>query len=109
MFVSIVLFSVLDTALLLVVGSLSLPLRLVTHIPFIPVVGGLSYEVLRFSARHARSPVGRIIAAPGLWLQRITTKEPNEAQMEVSLAAIRAALRLDGELIAVESTAAVDR
>jgi uncharacterized protein YqhQ len=105
MFVSIVLFSVLDTAVLIVVGSLSLPLRLVTHIPFIPVVGGLSYEVLKFSARHATSPVGRIIAAPGLWLQKITTKEPDEAQMEVSLAAIRAALRLDAEPAAVESPA----
>ncbi len=95
MFVAIILFSVLDAGVLLVAGSLSLSLRLVTHIPFIPVVGGLSYEVLKFSARHITSPVGRIIAVPGLWLQRITTKEPDESQMEVSLAAIRAALRLD--------------
>ena len=95
MFVSIVLFSALDAVVLLTAGSLTLTLRLMTHIPFVPIVGGLSYEVLKFSARHVASPIGRIIAAPGLWLQRITTKEPDESHMEVSLAAIRAALRLD--------------
>jgi uncharacterized protein YqhQ len=95
MFVSIFLFSLLDIGLLLFVDSLTLPLRLATHIPCIPIVGGISYEVLRFSAKHATSPLGRILVAPGLWLQKITTKEPDEKQMEVSLAAIKAALRLD--------------
>ena len=95
MFVAIILFSVLDAGVLFITGTLSLSLRLATHIPFIPVVGGLSYEVLKFSARHVTSPIGRMIAAPGLWLQKITTKEPDESQMEVSLAAIRAALRID--------------
>lgn len=109
MFVSILLFSLLDTALMLVAGSLTLTLRLTTHIPFVPVIGGLSYEVLKLSARHATSPVGRVIAAPGLWLQKITTKEPDEAQMEVSLAAIKAALCLDAEPAAAESPAAVAR
>ncbi len=95
MLISVLLFSLLDAAVLLTYGSLSLPIRLVTHIPFIPIVGGVSYEVLKFSAKHAASPLGRILVAPGLWLQKITTKEPDETQMEVSLCAIRAALRLD--------------
>ena len=95
MLVSILLFSLLDTAVLLTMGSLTLPIRLATHIPFIPIVGGISYEVLKFSAKHSLSPLGRMLAAPGLWLQTITTKEPDEAQMEVSLCAIKAALRLD--------------
>ena len=95
MFVSIFLFSLLDIGLLLFVDSLTLPLRLATHIPCIPIVGGISYEVLKFSARHSTSPLGRILVAPGLWLQKITTKEPDELQMEVSLAAIQAALRME--------------
>ncbi len=95
MLVSILLFSLLDTAVLLTYGSLSLTIRLTTHIPFIPIVGGISYEVLKFSAKHASSPLGRLLVAPGLWLQKITTKEPDETQMEVSLCAIKAALRLD--------------
>ena len=106
MFVSIFLFSLLDVGLLFFVDSLTLPIRLATHIPFIPIVGGISYEVLRFSAKHATSSLGRFLVAPGLWLQRITTKEPDEAQMEVSLAAIKAALRLEETPIVPQTTSA---
>ncbi|MCX6138032.1 MAG: DUF1385 domain-containing protein [Ignavibacteriales bacterium] len=90
--ISIALFSVLDAGLLLLLGSLTLPIRLMTHIPFIPVVGGIAYEVLKFSARKSATLWGRMMIAPGLWLQKITTKEPDEQQMEVALAAIQAAL-----------------
>jgi uncharacterized protein YqhQ len=92
MVISIVLFSLLDAVLLLIFGSLTLPLRLMTHIPFIPVVGGIAYEFLKFSAKHSTTLWGRMMIAPGLWLQKITTKEPDEKQMEVALAAIKAAL-----------------
>lgn len=109
MFVSIVLFALLDTAVLSVHGSLSLTLRLCTHIPLIPVVGGISYEVLKYSARHVATPIGKIIVAPGLWLQTITTKEPDESQMEVSLAAIKAALRIDAEPVGVRREEAAVR
>ena len=94
MFVSIFLFSLLDVGLLFFVSALTLPLRLATHIPCIPVVGGISYEILKFSAKNSTSPLGRLLVAPGLWLQKITTNEPDESQMEVSLAAIKAALHL---------------
>jgi uncharacterized protein YqhQ len=104
MLVSILLFSLLDAAVLLGVGSLTLPIRLATHIPFIPVVGGISYELLKFSAKHSSSPLGRMLVAPGLWLQTITTKEPDETQMEVSLCAIKAALRLDESPVAAYSS-----
>lgn len=104
MLVSILLFSLLDAAVLLGVGSLTLPIRLATHIPFIPVVGGISYELLKFSAKHSSSPLGRMLVAPGLWLQTITTKEPDETQMEVSLCAIKAALRLDEAPVAAYSS-----
>ena len=95
MVLSIILFSFLDQITLLFVASLTLPLRLMTHLPFVPIVGGISYEFLRYSAKHSTSPLGRILVAPGLWLQKITTKEPDENQMQVSLAALKAALRLD--------------
>jgi uncharacterized protein YqhQ len=86
---SILLFAFLDALLLVTFGELTLLLRLLTHLPLIPLVGGVSYEFIRMSARHADSLVGRLIVAPGLWLQRITTREPDEAQLEVALAAIR--------------------
>ena len=92
MVISIVLFSLLDVVLLLAFGSLTLPMRLMTHIPFIPVVGGVAYEFLKYSAKKSTTLWGRMMIAPGLWLQKITTKEPDEKQMEVAIAAIQAAL-----------------
>jgi uncharacterized protein YqhQ len=71
-------------------------LRFLTHLPLIPLVGGISYEFIRLSARHSESAIGRIIVAPGLWLQRITTREPDDAQLQVALAAIRSAVAHHG-------------
>jgi uncharacterized protein YqhQ len=61
-------------------------LRVVT----IPVIAGLSYELLRLGARYGRSPVMRAVMAPGLWLQRITTRPPDRAEIEVAIASFQA-------------------
>lgn len=92
MIVSILLFSVLDVMVLGWLGQLTLPVRLLTHLPLIPLVGGVSYEFIRASAKRSDSLIGRIAVAPGLWLQRITTNEPDESQLEVALVALRCAL-----------------
>ncbi|HWP83079.1 MAG TPA: DUF1385 domain-containing protein [Bacteroidota bacterium] len=92
MFVAILSFSVLDLFLIKWLGELTLPIRLLTHLPFIPIVGGISYEIIKFSARHSTTWWGRILVAPGLWLQQITTKEPDDSQLEVALVALRCAL-----------------
>ncbi len=104
MLLSIVLFSLLDAFTLLFVPVLTLPIRFATHTPFVAVVGGIAYEILKFSAKRSGTRFGRIIAAPGLWLQRITTKEPDASMMEVALAALRAALGKE-EPAAVRETA----
>ncbi len=90
--VSIVCFAVVDWLLILRLGEISFLIRLVTHLPLVPVVGGISYEALKLSARYNETAAGRFIVAPGLWLQRITTKEPDETQLEVAIAALNAAL-----------------
>ncbi len=95
MLIAILLFSIMDTILLQFIHEITLPIRLATHIPFIPVLGGISYEFLKFSAKHSNSAIGKLFVAPGLWLQKITTEEPDESMMEVSLAAIKAALQRD--------------
>lgn len=59
---------------------------------FVPVIGGISYELIRFSGKGYKSKIGSILVAPGLWLQKITTKEPDESQLEVAFAALEAAL-----------------
>ncbi|MFN0158000.1 MAG: DUF1385 domain-containing protein [Bacteroidota bacterium] len=92
MLVAIAIFSILDTLLIQWLGELTLLTRLLTHLPLIPLIGGVSYEFIKASAKRSDTPLGRVVVAPGLWLQRITTKEPDESQLEVALVALRCAL-----------------
>jgi len=85
MVVSILVFSLIPRESPLVVKAL---LRVV----FLPLVAGISYEILRLSARRAGAPFFRGIIAPGLLLQRLTTREPDRAQIEVALASFRRVL-----------------
>ena len=59
---------------------------------FIPLIAGVSYEVLKFSAKHSNNALFKIIIAPGLWVQRLTTREPNNKQIEVAIAALKSVL-----------------
>jgi len=63
----------------------------------VPLLSSVSYELLRLGARNANVPLTRLLARPGLLLQRLTTREPDDAQVEVAIAAMKAALSLDGE------------
>ncbi len=65
------------------------------RVVLIPLIAGLAYEVIRFSARHLKNPVCRVLIQPGLWLQRITTKEPDDRQLEIAIIALREALLYD--------------
>lgn len=62
---------------------------------FIPVIGGISYELIRLSGKAFGNKIGQLLVAPGLWLQKITTKEPDDDQLEVGLVALKSALDLD--------------
>ncbi|HUI63224.1 MAG TPA: DUF1385 domain-containing protein [Bacteroidota bacterium] len=95
MLVAIVLFSLLDTLLIAILGPLTLTIRLATHLPLLPLLAGVSYECIRFSARRSETFLGRLFVAPGLWLQKITTKEPDEKQIEVAIEALRSALDVE--------------
>jgi len=59
---------------------------------FIPVIGGISYEIIRLSGKKFGKRIARVLVAPGLWLQRITTREPDDSQLEVALVALKSAL-----------------
>jgi uncharacterized protein YqhQ len=69
-----------------------------SRILLLPVIAGIAYEVIRFAGKHPRNPVLRTILAPGLWLQRLTTRAPSLDQIEVSIRALREVLRLEGRL-----------
>lgn len=66
--------------------------RFLVHLPFVPIVAGLAFEVLKLSARFQNSLLVRPLIWPGLMLQRITTREPDKRQLEVAIASIRASL-----------------
>ena len=93
------LFVVLIIAIIVfaLVGLPSLGMLVLSRILLIPVIAGLSYEVIYFTANHTDNPVVRAIAAPGLLLQSLTTREPDDGQLEVALAALSRAVELDQE------------
>ncbi len=69
-------------------------MRIVIRLLLLPVVAGISYEIIKFAGRHDGAIV-RIISAPGMWLQKITTKEPDESQIEVAIEALKSVLTDD--------------
>jgi uncharacterized protein YqhQ len=110
MLVSLLFFAILDTVIISLTGSIDLFTRLITHIPLIPFVGGISYEALKTSAKHADSAIVRLLISPGLGLQRITTSQPDDEQIEVAVTALKAALGEDykNELVAENTAVAVE-
>lgn len=89
-FILIVLvISILVFALL---GEGNLFYRIWSRIAVLPVVAGLGYEFLKFSGKYYQNRWARILIAPGLLLQKLTTREPDDSQLEVALAALRAVI-----------------
>jgi uncharacterized protein YqhQ len=68
---------------------------IVERIALLPLIAGLAYELIRFAGKHQNRVVMTILA-PGLWLQRLTTREPSLEQLEVSIGALRQVLLLEG-------------
>ena len=91
------LFVVLIIAILVfaLTGLPSLWLMVLSRIILIPVIAALSYEVIYFGANHTKNGLVRAILAPGLWLQAMTTREPDDSQLEVALAALKKVIEVD--------------
>lgn len=87
MLVSIVVFSLL--------GRPDMWLRIASRIVLIPVIAGISYEVIRYSGAHQKGWIGQLIAYPGLLLQRLTTRQPDDSQIEVAICAMETAMAAD--------------
>jgi len=87
MLVSIVAFSVVKFD--------SLFLNFLVRVLLIPVVAGVSYEIIRASAKSRAQWFFSVITRPGLWLQNITTKEPDDSQLEVAIHALKESLKLE--------------
>ena len=83
--------------------------RIASRILLLPVIAAVSYEVIRFSGQHHAALIGKILATPGLWLQRLTTRQPNDAQIEVAIRAMETAVAADtGRTLASENKEATE-
>ncbi len=87
MLVAIVLFSLIKFD--------SLLLNFLIRIALMPVVAGLSYEIIRVSAKKESSWFFKLMTRPGVWLQNITTQEPDDQQLEVAIEALKESLKLE--------------
>ncbi|HEX8561092.1 MAG TPA: DUF1385 domain-containing protein [Pyrinomonadaceae bacterium] len=87
MLVSIVLFSVVSFS--------SFAYNIAVRVACIPIVAGLSYEIIRLSAKKEGGLVFKLMTRPGVWLQNITTKEPDDRQLEVAIVALKESLKLE--------------
>ena len=79
-------------------GWLALLLRFVTRLALVPVVAAIAYEIIRFSAAHESNRIMRMIITPGLWLQKMTTREPDDGMVACAIAALQPVLAADGKL-----------
>ena len=105
------LFVVLVIAIIVfaLVGLPGFGFLVLSRIVLIPVIAGLGYEAIYFSANHADNRVVRALSKPGLLLQSLTTREPTDSQLEVALAALSRAVEIDrGEEAQPSKSAAVN-
>ncbi|MEW6143148.1 MAG: DUF1385 domain-containing protein [Chloroflexota bacterium] len=77
------------------IGQPSVGAAILWRIILIPVIAALSYELTRFGGGHSHNKVVRAVLAPGMWLQSMTTREPDDKQMEVAVAALQAVIEAD--------------
>jgi uncharacterized protein YqhQ len=91
------LFIVLIVAIFVfaLVGQPTLWIRILSRIVLIPVIAVISYEIMKFGAGHTKNPIVRILLAPGLMLQAITTREPDDSQLEAAISALNEVIKID--------------
>ncbi|MDO8578214.1 MAG: DUF1385 domain-containing protein [Dehalococcoidales bacterium] len=89
MIVSIIVFSL--------TGLHGIWLMVLSRIVLIPLIASLSYEFIYFGARHSHNPVIKALLTPGLWLQSFTTREPDDAQIEVGILAMQKVIETEKE------------
>ena len=89
---TVVVVSIVVFALLL---GPPLEWRIASRILLLPVIAAISYEIIRFSGAHQNSLIGQLLAKPGLWLQKLTTRQPDDQQIEVAICAMETAIAAD--------------
>jgi uncharacterized protein YqhQ len=83
-------------------GQPPLPWLIASRILLLPLIAGLAYELIRFAGKHTDNRALMTLLAPGLWLQRLTTRQPSLDQLEVSISALKEVLLVEGHISAEE-------
>jgi len=104
------MFSVLILAIIVfaLIGRPSFWLMLLSRVVLIPVIAAIGYEINHFGALHADNALVRMMLAPGWWLQSLTTRQPDDGQLEVALSALKRVVEIDrlAEVAAVQASSA---
>ncbi len=93
----LVIFIILSILMFSLLAGQPLVISILGRIALVPVIASVAYEILRFGARHRHKPWIRWMFLPGIWLQAITTKQPDDSQIEVAIASMREALAANGD------------
>ena len=88
---AILVFALIDTIVIAIFGEITIFHRLAFHLPLMPLVAGISYEIIKITARKDESLFFRSLRAPGLWLQHITTQPPEDDMVDVAITALQSA------------------
>ncbi len=89
--ISIIAFSI--------VGKQPILVTVASRIILVPIIAAIAYEVLQFGARHEDNRLVRAIITPGIWVQKITTKQPTDDMIEVAIVSLEEALKADGQAV----------
>lgn len=99
MFIAILIFSVVPVFIMKFYpnfGNLHLAIQkiiiILLHIVLMPIIAGISYEIIKFASKYPKNPILKLIVLPGMLFQKVTTKEPDKDQLEVAIAALIAVL-----------------
>jgi len=79
-------------------------IRILSRIALIPVIAVISYEIMKFGAGHSENRVVRVLLAPGLLLQALTTREPDDSQIEAAISALNEVIKIDNTVESGGST-----
>ena len=100
--VAILTFSIITPIILMIFPQLlninTFPRKIILfliRLSLLPLIAGISYEFLKFSAKYGHKPIIKIFITPGLLMQKITTKKPNKKQIEVAIVAVKKILQLE--------------
>ena len=92
MFIVLAISIIIYTIVGVLIGDNNPVVNILMRIVLIPLICGISFEILRFVGRHDENPFCRFLSKPGLWLQKFTTREPDEPIIEVAIAAMQAVI-----------------